>query len=369
MKKEHGKGGSLRLEHPKIKEALNVINHNEHDLFEQEKAKSHLSDLSVQHLEEYLETENSSNNDRLVLFEVALRKKSSEIVACAINEAFDKKKEIGHRRSVLGLLSHKQGGDISDKNAKELITAFQTSLLEEKDLSFLKLGFTVFQNWGKHFVRKEALAFLEDVAARHAPPVRSFALVVMGSFGGLDILERVQILSSNDPRDQKAVDSVIEALRKKPIDVSLLTPEGFEHLMAALFRKKGYTGVKKTRLYKDGGVDITAISPTDGALCLIQCKRYKPDHLVRQKDVKDLDQSVFSHRVKQPKLCAIFVTTATGQAEDALDYLGKRGQEWPFEYIGGVDLQKELDQHFGKGKFFLRGELSALQSANFDLFE
>ena len=239
------------------------------------------------------------------------------------------------------------------------------------DSLICKRSFQLINQFCEHLNPESAIQFLSKVCALHKAPIRSYAIGVMGLFGGMNIVERLCLLSSTDPLDVRALDLSIKEINKRGIDLAHLTPEGFEFLIEALLIKQGYTEIEKTPLNKDGGIDILAREKDTDTLCLIQCKRYQTSKQVSEKDLSDLDKSVFikQNRNEIKNVKAIFITTAVARAKDAESYLEKRPSLWPFEYVDGVDLQKRLDKYFGEGRFFARKPIGRKNAINLDLFD
>ncbi len=84
---------------------------------------------------------------------------------------------------------------------------------------------------------------------------------------------------------------------------SKLTPFQFEKLISKLFKNKGYK-TKVTKKSRDYGVDI--IAKKDNDIIVIQCKKYKKEHKVGNRDIQKILGSMWKYKANK----AIIITTS-----------------------------------------------------------
>ena len=99
--------------------------------------------------------------------------------------------------------------------------------------------------------------------------------------------------------------------RQAMLDQQIATTEGmsgpdFEQLIARLLRRDGWRQVTVSGGAGDLGADVTARHPSDGALLVVQCKRYT-DRAVSSPDMQRFLGTVFHHHRAHH---ALYVTTS-----------------------------------------------------------
>lgn len=115
--------------------------------------------------------------------------------------------------------------------------------------------------------------------------------------------------------------------------IDAMTGPEFEHFVADLMRRDGFSGVSVVGRAGDGGVDIRARTP-GGRLCAVQCKRLK--RAAQPKDVREfIGVLATTHR----DYAGMMVSTngfTTRAAEEAAGYLTLVGRvelaEWKTDH-------------------------------------
>jgi len=110
-----------------------------------------------------------------------------------------------------------------------------------------------------------------------------------------------------------------------------IDPFVFEELILTCFKEAGFKIIRNKKYTGDGGIDGRVI--IDGALYLIQCKRYQ-NHIDRR-DVEDLDHKVAQHQAKM----GLFVHTGR---------TGKAAREWRYSRVNMISGQRLLTLLQGK---------------------
>jgi HJR/Mrr/RecB family endonuclease len=116
-----------------------------------------------------------------------------------------------------------------------------------------------------------------------------------------------------------------------------LSPTEFEHAVARLLPKLGYTGAKRTGGAGDLGVDIVCYD-RHGGLVTVQCKRYALGKKVTSPDI----QTFFGMMVKHAARQGIYVTTSTF-TRGAFDLAADRD----IRTIDGAGLAALFARHLG----------------------
>ena len=96
-----------------------------------------------------------------------------------------------------------------------------------------------------------------------------------------------------------------------------MNPQQFEHAVAELFRKLGYT-VKQTPFSNDGGKD--AIAHKDGKTYIIECKRYDASNSIGRRDIQ-----IFVAAMKDEKASGGFYINTGNFTRTAKEYAAKNG--------------------------------------------
>jgi restriction system protein len=127
-------------------------------------------------------------------------------------------------------------------------------------------------------------------------------------FKDLPWSERREIVVTAKPILISTNQAIIEKLKKKPTDVSQLSPRQFEEMIAELLGDQGYD-VELTPATRDGGMDILASFKAPGArfLCLVEAKKYRQDRKVGVELVRGLYGTLHHHQASS----AMLVTTST----------------------------------------------------------
>lgn len=120
--------------------------------------------------------------------------------------------------------------------------------------------------------------------------------------------------------------------------ISTLTPQEFEFLVAALYKRMGFE-VGVTRASKDGGIDVVARDRSNGGqlTVYIQCKHHARN--IRVQKLRELAGLVLLHHANKGVLvCSSDFTAATK----------KEASSFPtVELVGFFQLNQLLNQHLG----------------------
>ncbi|MGV9503082.1 restriction endonuclease [Streptomyces sp. NPDC003642] len=107
---------------------------------------------------------------------------------------------------------------------------------------------------------------------------------------------------------------------QRDLDFLSLTPQQFEDAIAEFLRRDGFYEVRRVGGAGDLGADVTARA-SDGAIVVVQCKRYHPTRLVGSGDVQRFGGTCYAvHQADH----AFFVAT-TGFTAAAIDYAKRVG--------------------------------------------
>lgn len=130
-------------------------------------------------------------------------------------------------------------------------------------------------------------------------------------------------------------DELLRKIKSKPEIMHTLDPRKFEEVIAELFYRQGYE-VMLTPYIKDGGIDIYAVrKDTIGSvLCLVDCKKYRPDFPVDVKWVREMFGLVTKKNASLGVLATTSYFTSEAQKEQEelkyrislINYIGI--QEW-----------------------------------------
>jgi hypothetical protein len=191
---------------------------------------------------------------------------------------------------------------------------------------------------------------LRLVTSPHAQ-VRHRAIDVLGRFGEIDTIEYVCMLPTTTPAEADAIRNMVHRILSKPRNVLRLSPLGFEQLMRQLLIKMGYEDVRDRGGPHDGGIDVEAFrpDPLSGTKdrrrrILVQCKRHRspigPEHVTE-----------FIEKTLKPANVAqgLFVTTSSFSEAARQACSGSR-----IDLIDKIQLQEQLDEHFGKNLYCIR---------------
>lgn len=193
---------------------------------------------------------------------------------------------------------------------------------------------------------------LENLLTSENALLRCRAIELLGTFGDLDVMERVCMLPKLSVDELTAVHRLVDRIMARPRNLVALRPEHFELVIKRLIEKLGYKQVKITKMTWDGGVDLTAMRDGGGLArgridsCIIQCKRYQPGTHVDATTFKKLQEALREHKAA----LGVIITTA-GFTTDTLE-LAKDFK--PIELIGGEALQDLLDKTYGEGAFCIK---------------
>lgn len=119
-------------------------------------------------------------------------------------------------------------------------------------------------------------------------------------------------------------------------NILLLDPSDFEKLIAEYFKKRGFQNVSVIGRSNDRGVDVLA-NGIDGAIHLIQCKRYRPGNNVGSNPIQRVDSYKRTRNADQ----AWVITTSdfTREGMDEARITGVR-------ILNGSQLMESLDIYF-----------------------
>lgn len=193
---------------------------------------------------------------------------------------------------------------------------------------------------------------LENLLTSEHTHLRCRAIELLGTFGDLDVMERVCMLPKLSVDELTAVHRLVDRIMARPRNLVALRPEHFELVIKRLIEKLGYKEVNMTKMTWDGGVDLTAMRDGGGLArgridsCIIQCKRYQPGTHVDATTFKKLQEALREHKAA----LGVIITTA-GFTADTLE-LAKDFK--PIELIGGEALQDLLDKTYGEGVFCIK---------------
>lgn len=120
-----------------------------------------------------------------------------------------------------------------------------------------------------------------------------------------------------------------------------LEPPAFERLVIRVLRESGFDDVTVTGKSGDGGIDGKGIVRINGILsfhAIVQCKRYKPERLVKPSEIRDFRGAMQGRTDK-----GIFITTS-GFTKAAVEEATRDGAP-PLDLINGerlVEILREL---------------------------
>jgi restriction system protein len=118
-------------------------------------------------------------------------------------------------------------------------------------------------------------------------------------------------------------------------DFLMLTPTQFELAMQALLQELGYRNVQHTGGSGDLAADLQCVTP-QGQHIVVQCKRYRPGHLVGSPDIQQfIGMATVHHRAQG----GIFITTSS-YMQPALTLARQHG----IELIDGQRLAQLMEQ-------------------------
>jgi len=182
-------------------------------------------------------------------------------------------------------------------------------------------------------------------------PVRRRAIELLGSFGEIDLVERLCALPVLEKADIDAVKSMVDRILRRPRSLLHISPQSFEHLVSRMLSALGYLDVRVTRLSHDGGVDLTAVREdvSDGLSkerrqYIIQCKRHR-DNIGPQQ----IEEFITTLR-QRPSVYGLFITTSlyTSEARAAVG-------AYRVKLLDRNDLLAHLTNLFGEGQYCVPG--------------
>ncbi len=350
------------------------------NMLEVAEAKGILQSLSLEELSEIVQdtyreetkVEDSDNRVSTALLHLYLDKGQKKAVSFILDYALDPDKEEAFRTLVLSQVRTLSLEQMSVKAVRRLVETLSV-FAEQKgthSLHFFRELFDTLEKFKQLAPRLETLRVLESIVVTNRAPLRSRAIALLGYFGEIDIIERLCMLPVEDGRDRRALDFAIQGILSRPINIVLLHPQNFEHLMGTLFQKMGYEQVQVTRYSRDGGVDIEAFDPEQKQQVFIQCKRYQPTRTINQKELLEFDKSIVSKPFENNNFRAVYISTLLNVSDDAKNYLKSRNPPWELQLIPGGELLRLLDQYLQSNKYQIETPLSERnQSINLNLFD
>ncbi|RFP60423.1 MAG: hypothetical protein BJG00_007135 [Limnothrix sp. CACIAM 69d] len=174
---------------------------------------------------------------RKVSLNILSEYRPKQIAPQLINIARDQTESQSIRREAL---HHLRKADLENADLSLLLEIF-----ERYEEEYMGLVMGVLEIHYRHANFKEIQSRLEEIS-RHPEisiSIRCRAIELLGILGDIDIIERVCLLSGNDPKIHEALQKMLLSLLKKPINILRIRPENFEYLIskgqfpAALRRK------------------------------------------------------------------------------------------------------------------------------------
>jgi HJR/Mrr/RecB family endonuclease len=201
---------------------------------------------------------------------------------------------------------------------------------------------------------KDALeVFTEGIAGNHLPGILISEKLL------LNAVKYVQEQINKKQRDQKAMEEQAHQISRVRKTRSLLKlmdmdPKDFELWTAGYFLNQGYKDVVVVPPGPDLGVDIYMTSPQHQK-AIVQCKRYKTDHIVGRPLV---DQ--FFTVLHRFKVCYGFVVTTSDFSSDAHLVLSEYGKKYAITLLNGKGLvsRKAATQNTGTFTSAIKSEIT-----------
>lgn len=342
-----------------------------HNMFEVALARKHLVAQPLEILEQ-LVCETRDPYIRVVLFEVILEQGTPQATECAFLHAIDPAELLEVQTAIFRAIYRVRPPILGQSTMERFLAAFESIVLERVPyhLPLIRAMLGVLDLYRTYTPTKHALDLLENLVVHYQAPIRSIALLLIGFFGEIDTVERLCMLPAPDPRDQEAFNEAIHQILCRPINIALLQPKNFEHLVCRLLERMGCQHVEKSRDTKDDGVDIIVKSPikqeflqrlglTEGnggnvgevKYLFVQCKRYEPSTQIKRNELTEFSTSVFSHSLDVESVAALFVTTTNKFSEGAERYISTGRWACPKKVVRGDELLRLLHQYIPEAKY------------------
>lgn len=275
--------------------------------------------------------------------------KSNSFDQTLIELALEQKEPLNIRLIALSYIKDKK---INKSHYALLLKILKENPPENDDWSVFDRSLSIVEKKGKDFealithIALEEFVYRDDIAVN----VRNRAIELLGHFGDIDTFERVFVISKKyGASSNLAMQSMLERLLNKPINVLSIRPETFEKLIKELLIKKEYQRVSVTRFVKDGGVDVVAYKSQklkkEPSKIIAQCKRYSRN-LINKDVVEKLVNDIRDHKAKE----GILITTSDF-TKCAKEYAENHQY---LTLINRGELQILLDNAFGEGKYTIK---------------
>lgn len=317
---------------PLITELLNIV-------FEYAKLNDEIMDRVLSKFSKYTITRDQEQI-RNVALNILSEYRPKQIAPQLINIARDQTESQSIRKKAL---HHLRKADPENAHLSLLLEIF-----ERHEKEYMELVMDVLERHYRYANFKETQSRLQEIS-RHQEisiPIRCRAIELLGIFGDIDIIERMCLLSENDPKIHEALQKMLLSLITKPINILGIGSENFEYLINQWLIRINYSEVSVTRNVRDDGVDVVAYR--QGGVSnkrykvIVQCKRYATSPV----DIDVVEKLVESVKNQQAKE-GILVTTST---------FSQRAKEFAknhqyLELIDRNELQQQLNMAFGENHY------------------
>lgn len=179
--------------------------------------------------------------------------------------------------------------------------------------------------------------------------VRRRAIELLGTFGEVDLIERLCSLPVMEPADIDAIQRMVKRILTRPRSLLHISPHSFEHLISRMLAELQFVEVTVTGGVHDDGVDLTAVreESTDGLRkerrqYVIQCKRHRDNIGPR------MVEEFISALKQRPSTHGLFIATShfTPEARAAVG-------AYRLTLFDRDDLQKQLGLLFGEKQYYV----------------